>query len=319
VNAIERGVRRVDAFQQHHRPTAFGFGVVKKFGDDRGSQLAALLAYYGFLALFPLLLLLVTILGYAVGSNQSASDAVLHSVLVDFPIIGDQLTTSVHPLHGSIAGVLVGSIGLVWGSLGAAQVLQHTMAEVWNVPGVSRPNFATRLVRSTMLLGVLGVSVIASTALAALATYGGLSARSQIVAIVSSVLVNVGVFLAGFRIATPRQIATRDLLAGAVAGAVAWSVLQAAGGYLVGHQLRHAGELYGFFGSVLGLLSWLYLGAQVAVYAAELNVVRARRLWPRSIVQPPLTLADKQTLVDIAMQGERRPEQTVAVDFEPAG
>jgi YihY family inner membrane protein len=311
MNAIERVVRRIDAFQQRHRPLAFGFGVVKKFGDDRGGQLAALLAYYGFLALFPLLLLLVTILGYVVGSNASASDAVLHSVLAEFPIIGDQLTQSVHPLHGSMAGVLVGGLGLVWGSLGAAQVLQHSMAEVWNVPGVSRPNFVTRLLRSALLLTVLGVSVVASTLLAALATFGGLSARSQVVAIASSVLVNAGVFVLGFRIATPRQIATRHLVPGALAGAVAWSVLQAAGGYLVGHQLRHAGELYGFFGSVLGLISWLYLGAQVAVYAAEINVVRARRLWPRSIVQPPLTDADREVLDAIAGEGRRRPEQVL--------
>jgi uncharacterized BrkB/YihY/UPF0761 family membrane protein len=96
-----------------------------------------------------------------------------------------------------------------------------------------------------------------------------------------------------------------------VVGGLAWSAVQALGGYLVGHQLRHASQVYGYFASVLGLVSWLYLGAQITLYAAELNVVRIRRLWPRSIVQPPLTDADRRTFDAIALQGERRPEQSV--------
>ena len=91
----------------------------------------------------------------------------------------------------------------------------------------------------------------------------------------------------------------------------------AAGGYLVGHNLKHASEVYGFFAVVLGLLSWLYLGAQLTLYAAEVNVVRARRLWPRSLLQPPLTQPDQRVLVDLAKQEERRPEQAVEVTFTP--
>ena len=63
MNVAERLVRRVDRAQQGVRPLAFAVGVFKKFGDDRGGSLAALLTFYGFLSLFPLLLLLVTILG----------------------------------------------------------------------------------------------------------------------------------------------------------------------------------------------------------------------------------------------------------------
>ena len=118
---------------------------------------------------------------------------------------------------------------------------------------------------------------------------------------------------------TPRQVATRDLVPGAVVAGVIWSVLQAFGGYLVGHQLRHADQVYGFFGTVLGLMSWLYLGAQVTLYSAEFNVVRSRQLWPRSIVQPPLTPADEAALTAIAMQEERRPEQDVRVTFDVGG
>jgi uncharacterized BrkB/YihY/UPF0761 family membrane protein len=104
---------------------------------------------------------------------------------------------------------------------------------------------------------------------------------------------------------------------GAIVGGVAWQALLAVGVYLVGHNLKHASEVYGFFAVVLGLLSWLYLGAQLTLYAAEVNVVRARHLWPRSLLQPPLTRPDERALVDLAKQEERRPEQAVEVTFTP--
>jgi uncharacterized BrkB/YihY/UPF0761 family membrane protein len=99
-----------------------------------------------------------------------------------------------------------------------------------------------------------------------------------------------------------------------VAG-VLWVLLQIGGGYLVGHNLKHASQVYGFFAIVLGLLSWLYLAAEAPLYAAEVNVVRARCLWPRSILQPPLTRSDKQALTDLAKQEERRPEESIQVSF----
>jgi uncharacterized BrkB/YihY/UPF0761 family membrane protein len=123
--------------------------------------------------------------------------------------------------------------------------------------------------------------------------------------------------LLAFRVLTPGRIPTRQLVTGAIVGGVAWQALLAAGGYLVGHNLKHASEVYGFFAVVLGLLSWLYLGAQLTLYAVEVNVVRARRLWPRSLLQPPLTQPDQRVLVDLAKQEERRPEQAVEVTFTP--
>jgi Virulence factor BrkB len=116
---------------------------------------------------------------------------------------------------------------------------------------------------------------------------------------------------------TPGRIPTRRLLVGAAVAGVLFTLLQAVGGYLVGHSLKHAQQVYGFFAIVLGLMSWLFLSAQVTLYGAEVNVVRARRLWPRSILQPPLTEADQRALTDLAKQEERRPEQAVNVEFTP--
>jgi uncharacterized BrkB/YihY/UPF0761 family membrane protein len=129
--------------------------------------------------------------------------------------------------------------------------------------------------------------------------------------------VNSGLFLVAFRVLTPRQVPTGQLLVGAAVAGVLFTLLQAVGGYLVGHNLKHAQQVYGFFAIVLGLMSWLFLSAQVILYGAEVNVVRARRLWPRSILQPPLTEADQRALTDLARQEERRPEQAINVEFTP--
>jgi uncharacterized BrkB/YihY/UPF0761 family membrane protein len=316
VNVVEATVRRIDGYQQGHRRLAIGFGVIKKFGDDRAGSLAALIAYYGFLALFPLLLFLTTVLGFVLGHNQGAERAVLDSALRDFPIIGNQLVDSIRPLRGNTMAIAVGLGFSLWGGLGVTQAGQLAMAEVWNVPDVVRPNFVTRLARGLGLFAILGIGVLSSTVLAATSTFGGASVAFKVIAGLASVALNVSLYTLAFRVLTPASIPTADLVPGAAAGGITWSALQVLGGYLVGHQLRHASEVYGYFASVLGLVSWLYLGAEVTLYAAEWNVVRVRRLWPRSIVQPPLTEADRRTFDAIARQGERRPEQSVESSWE---
>jgi len=315
MNLAELSVRRIDAWQQRHRSTAFAFGVIKKSGDDRAGSLAALIAYYGFLALFPLLLLLTTAVGFVLEHHPAAARAVLNSALADFPIIGDQLRESVHPLRGSGFALAIGIAGLLWGSLGVTQVAQHAMAQIWNVPGVERPGLAARLLRGLTLFVLIGLGVVASTLLSLLPS----AVVASVAAMALAIGLNVGLFLVGFRILTVPAVPTRLLVPGAVLGGLGWSALQAFGGYLLIHQLRHASQVYGFFASVLGLVSWLQLSAQLTLVAAELNVVKARQLWPRSIVQPPLVEADRRALDLIARQEERRPEQSVTSSWPRAG
>jgi len=202
MNPVEATVRRVDAFQQRHSRLALAFGVVKKFGDDRAGALAALIAYYGFLALFPLLLFLTTILGFVVGHNPGAERAVLHSALRDFPIIGNQLVNSIQPLRGNAVGLAVGLGASIWGALGVTQAGQLAMAEIWNVPGVVRPNFVTRTVRGFGLFAVLGLGVLSSTVLAAVSSFGGASVGFKAAAAVGSLGLNVVLYaLAAFSVA----------------------------------------------------------------------------------------------------------------------
>jgi YihY family inner membrane protein len=308
-------VARVDRWQQRHRFPAFVVGVVKKYGDDRGGQLAALITYYGFLALFPLLLVFVTVLGYVAHDDPGLRRDLLDTALADFPVVGQELRRNVGALGGNGLALVVGLLVLVWGSLGVAQVAQHAMAQVWNVPGVRRPGFGPRLVRSQLVLVVLALAVVGTTALATVATLVPGGTTMPIVSTALVAVLNVALTWLAFRVLTPAEVATRDLLPGAVLGGVAWTGLQALGGWLVARQLQHSSELYGTFGVVLGLLFFLYLAAQIVVYAAEVNVVRARHLVPRSLAPPPLTTADQEVLSDVAEAERRRPEEDVAVTF----
>jgi uncharacterized BrkB/YihY/UPF0761 family membrane protein len=173
------------------------------------------------------------------------------------------------------------------------------------------------LTRSLVFFVTLGTGVAVTTALSGLATLSERALYLRAMVFLADVGLNICLYIAVFRALTPKVIPTRAMVAGAVVGGVGYSILLAVGTHLVQHQLRHAEALYGQFGFVLGLMAWLALVAQLTLYAAELNVVRSRNEWPRSIVQPPLTSADQRVLGDIARQEERRPEQRVGVGFDP--
>jgi YihY family inner membrane protein len=311
VNPIERGLRRLDTAQQRHTPSAFVFGVIKKYGDDNGGTLATSMAHSALVAVFPLLLVLVTILGLISSADPALRGEVLKTVAKQFPLVGSQLTGNVHRLQkSSIIGLVFGLLGLIWGATGLAQSGLFTMEQVWNLPGPARPGYVPRLGRSLLFLGVLGAGVVMTTLLTALDTYR----HNVVIVVVLAASVNIGLYFVSFRVLTPKGVPARDLLPGAVAGGLAWTLLQTLGGYLVRHFLR-ADSVYGVFATVLGLIAWVYLAVQMTVYAAEINVVLARRLWPRSIVQPPLTEADRYSMALQALQNQRRPEQDVLVTF----
>ncbi|MFI5080862.1 MAG: YihY/virulence factor BrkB family protein [Streptosporangiales bacterium] len=316
MNPIEKVIRRVDAVQQRHKATAFVFGLIKKYGDDNGGVLVANLAHSGFVSLFPLLLVLVTLVGLVASNDPVVRHQVLKAVAHQFPIIGDQLAGRVTELRrSSIIGLVVGLVALTWGATGLAQAGLFTMGQVWNLPGPARPGYFPRLGRALVFLGVLGAGVAATTLLTSLGLYGH---GPGLLAVAGDILVpatNVGMFFLSFRVLTPKAVPTRRLVPGAVLGGLAWTVAQALGTYVVGH-FRHTDAVYGAFATVLVLMAWISLSVEITVYAAELNVVLARRLWPRSIVQPPLTEADRAVLAAQALQNQRRDDQRVHVSYD---
>jgi YihY family inner membrane protein len=282
-----RALEKLDELQQRTSSVAPLFGVVRKFGDDRGGSLAALIAYYGFLSLFPLLLLFYTVVAFVLPHYPGTQADLTKSVISQFPVIGPQLQQNTqHPLKGSGLALLVGVVALVWGSLGIAQILQFTMQEVWNIPGQDRPGYVTRLLRSLLLFLVLGLGIAVTTAVSVLGNILDWGPAGSLLAALPALVVNIGLFLLVFRLLTSSEVSLRQLLPGAVLGGVGWQILQTVGVNLVSHQLQHASQVYGVFGFTLALISFLALAATLTVYSAELNVVLAHHLWPRSLLQP---------------------------------
>jgi YihY family inner membrane protein len=319
MNPVERAIRRIDATQRRFTPTAFVYGVVKKYGDDNGGVLVSNLAYSAFISIFPLLLILVTILGLIASADPSFREsAVKNAVANQIPLLGETLTSNVNALQrSSTIGLIVGLVILIYGVTGLAQAGLFTMEQVWNLPGPARPGYLQRLGRAVLFLCLLGGGVIVTTGLASLSTYlqryQGLWLDLLIYVVTAAF--GAGMYLGAFRALTPKGVPTRSLLPGAITGGILWTVLQFLGAWLV-HHFLHSNSVYGVFATVLGLLAWIYLAVEITVYSAEINVVLARRLWPRSILQPPLTEADRASMALQALQNQRRPEQHIEVTFD---
>jgi YihY family inner membrane protein len=312
-----RPVRAFDAVQQRHRWLAVPMAVVKKFGDDQAGSLAALVAYYAFFSLFPLLLVFVTILGFVLQGDPGAQESISKSVLAQFPVISDQINSSVHPLHGHVLVLVFGLLTSLLSGLGITNAAQNAFDRVWAVPFKDRPDFLQARVRGLLLLGSLGAMFIAATVLTGLVSGGLGGPPAKIAGIILSLLLNVGLFLAAFRFMTSRTVATRCLWVGVIFAAVFWEILQVLGGIYIGHVFKHSTATYGVFGLVIALLVFLHLGAQLTLYAAEINVVVTRKLWPRSLLGPPASAADEETLRALAKVEERHDSEQVDVEFKP--
>jgi YihY family inner membrane protein len=255
--------------------------------------LSALVAFYGFLAVFPLLLLFVTIAGIVLGSHKGAEERIVSSALSEFPVIGNKLSASITALHrASPLAFAVSVIGLLWGSLGITNHLQQASATIWSVPRSKEATLPLRVLRGLLLLGTIALAVVGSAVLAGISTIGGSSLISSpaaywTVSLVGAAAVNLGAYLLALHILAPPGTPWRQLVPGMLIGGIGWTILETLGGLLVGHALRHTTQLYGFFATVLGLVFWISLGSQLFIYAGETNVVLAKRLWPRHLDDPP--------------------------------
>ena len=312
MNMAQRVLRATDELQQRHAWLAVPVAVWKKFGDDQAGNLAALIAYSGLVAIFPLLLVLVTVLDIVLKNHPGLKQTVLNAV-DQYPAIG-LLDQSIGRLNQAGIALVVGLVGTFIGTLGIANSLQNALNSVWEIPFAHRPGFPWSWLRSITLIVVVGTGFIATTILSGLAAGAGRvlpGAGSSVLAIGVSLVLNFGLFWLAFRLATAKDITWRQLWLGAAISAVIWQILQAFGGYFLSHQIAHASPLYGTFAVVLGLIAWLYLQAQLTLYAVEINVVRTYRLWPRSLAPPPYTEQDRRAF-ELYVE-KRRSQRDIAV------
>ncbi len=307
---------RVDLYQQERGPLAFGVGVIKKFGDDRAGRLAALIAYYGFFSVFPAMLALVTVLGFVLQGDAKLRTSIANSALGQFPIVGVQIKDSVsHPLTGSTIALVIGVLGALWAGLGAMQAAQDAINEVWDVPRTDGPNFFQKRLRSTGMLLLIVVGLAISSVVAQLAVNVVSGVVATVALFLLTVVSNVVMYLIAFRLLTIAVMTWRRVLPGALVAGVGYTLLQAFGTIYVTRTLKGAQNTYGTFAMVIGLLSWIYLIAQLTMFAAEINVVTARRLWPRSLFSDAATPADERSAALVAEAAKIENDEVVDVEF----
>ena len=315
--SITDRLHAVDRRQQESSRLGFIAAVVKKFGDDQAGQLAALIAYYGFVSLFPLLLVLVTILGFVLQGDQAEQNKILDGALGQFPLVRDQL--KLHSLNGSGIALAIGVVGALLAGMGITGATQNAFNRIWSVPFKHRPNFLMAHLRGLGMLAILGTLSVVSTTAAGFVGASSHGALTDLAGIVVAFVFNLALFMTAFKLLTAVDVGWRDLLPGVIFAAVGWQLLQHLGGFYIDHELKRTQPLYGVFALVLGLLAWLYLGAQLTIFAAEINVVRLRKLWPRSFFSEPLLDADRRALTSSAEVEERVEQENVDVSFDEPG
>lgn len=304
---------KIDRFQQAHVVPAFAYGIIKKYGDDQGGYLAALITYYGFLSIFPLLLAFFTIAAWVLKGNTSTLHT-LENHLGDYPIIGQAVTSLAgHTLSGSVLALVIGVVVLILGAQGLAQTLIFVCDQIWNIPYHERIGTLPKYIRGITWYAIFGLGVLASTFLNSLSRVLNWGPAGPYLAAIPALLVNIALFSVSFRYLSHRSVRTRSLLPGAAVSGLIWTLINTAAIGLT-RQLAHTNPLYGSFAGVLGLLAFIYLNARLTLYAAEGNVVGAERLWPRSLSKDTPTEADKRQLENTAQRESRNAEATVTVD-----
>ena len=309
---LRKMMAALDGWQRQARWAGVPYAVLKKFSDDNANLLVVALAWYGFTAIFPLLLVMYTVFGL-IGAQSLGSDII--RTLHQFPVVGSSFNpANPSALHGSGLGLVIGLIGLLYGAQGVTQTAQQAMATVWNIPQTQRTGFLPRLGRSLAALFTIGAAFVIN---AFVTTYAaGTSYAIRVPVMAGLLAINAGLYFASFALLTAKAVGPRGLLPGAILAAVGFTALITVGTGLLTHQLKNTSATYGAFGAVIGVVAFLLLLAKLTMYAAELNPVLARSLYPRAL---PLggepTVADRQVLADLVHAEQRRDDQAIGVGF----
>lgn len=320
-NPVQRLLDTLDSLQQRYPVLSFPFAVVKKYGEDEAGHRAALITYYGFLSLFPLLIVATSLVDIFSDHSAGVQHQLTTTINNYFPIVGNGLQSSIHSPHKSGLALLLGTLFTLYGARGIADAIRGALDHVWAIPRIKRSGFPANALKSFGLLLGAGFGVLLTTSLAGIATSAfGNAWYLRLVPIIVNLGLLYLIFMFVFSIGPSRRPRRAAIRPGALLAAGGLLVLQTAGGYLITHQLHNLNGLYGQFALVLAILFWIYLQAQVLVYAMEVNAVRAYKLWPRSLIQPPLTSADKEAFRRYAEKETYRPasEETVSVVFHEA-
>ena len=316
--------RRLDELQRRHRWVGFPVAVVYKFIDDHGVYLSVLITYYGFLALFPMILLLTSVLGFVLDGEPEWRERILETAVGQFPVLGSQIGDE--GFGGSTTAVVIGVVIAIWAAVRASQATLHMMNICWAVPRHQRPDPIRSPIRSLPLIAIAGLMLLGTTVGSVLAHSAGaygveLRQMAPFMVIAASFVVAVLVFSLGMWVGTTYRVRLVEVLPGAVVAAVGWLLLQRFGITYANQIVSRSGDTYGVFAVVLGLIGFIFVAAQIVVIGVEVNVVRVKKLWPRALLGPftssvALTPADVRTYQDATVSTRIKDFQDVAVTFD---
>lgn len=282
---IKWPLKKLDSWQQKFKPTAFAAAVIKKFSDDDGGYLAALITYYVFLSLFPLLLVATTVIDFLFIDYKELHTRIIAGINEYFPALSGQLQNSIAGLQSHGWRLLIGLLIAIYGARGGAAALRYTFNKIWEVPKKAQLGFPLSALHSLLIVLVGGGGLVLAAVLSSYAVGVSDVFIYRLIPLALSFASLVGVFYIVFSISiNSREPSRKDLLISALAAAIGVQILQLIGGYLVTHHLKSATSLYGTFAFVLGLLFWIYLQVQILLLAAFAGVVHARKLWPRKLL-----------------------------------
>lgn len=284
MNIFEKTARRFDALQQSHPVLSFPIAVIKKYGEDKGGYQAALITYYGFLSLFPAVLIAITLVRWFLQGDSHLRQRVIVGITDYFPLIGKDLQDNLHGFSQTGLPLLIGFVVLLYGLRGAADVFRHTVNNVWRVPEEDRSGFFPALARSSTIIGIAGLGLLGSAVLSSYATAAQHDVWLRILLLLASAITVFFTFLFATKFALNRTARRRELWAGAATTTIGLVALQNLGGYALSHELKNLNNLYGAFAAVLAFFFWIYVQSQIIVYSMEIITVRALKLWPRILI-----------------------------------
>jgi len=280
-------IGRVDDWQRALPVFGFPYAVIKRYTEDHGGWLGSLISYYGFFSLYPLLVAFTAIATWLFGDRPQTLQRILSSVWSKVPFatsdLAAQVSRQVKDLSGQGWIAVVSLLVSLWGAVGVVRVLQDSVNTMWGVPRYLRPRFMGKISRGAAILGLLGFAVIGSAVVAGVTLSVDLPLVATVAAAVANIALSAMVTVVIYRLVLGRSIPYRNHLPGAVMMGVGVWGLTLIGGLYVQRVIARMTSVFGPFASTIGLLAYVSLLIQIFVFATEVNVVRARRLWPRAL------------------------------------
>jgi inner membrane protein YhjD len=237
---------------------------------------ASLLSFWGFLSIFPMLVVATTIIGFLLEDNERLQEEIVDGALNSIPVLGEQLKDDPTAIEGSWTVLILGLLGALWASTRAFVGLQSALDDVWEVPVDDRAKLPTQRLKALAGILVLAANALITLGLESIIHNAGLSGIGRLALFVASVVIHVAVLLFIYRTMTSRAVSLRAVWPGALFAGVGTSVIQHFATALVGSVSASSSDTYGQFAIVLGLVAWLGALAITTLLGAELNAALAR-------------------------------------------